>query len=148
VDSLTQSAASVWIKAIGAKQIPALAIVTGSLSLLVPMLLILSLVTGQKLPEHYPMQSIVSITYLGVFGSVLGFSLYFYLLKNIEASRVALITIVTPILAMFFGSGLNNEQLTEQVWCGAILTILGLSLYQYGGKIYLYSALYWAKVRG
>ncbi len=49
--------------------------------------------------------------YLGIGGSVIGFLLCFFVLKHVEATRVALITLVTPVSALLLGRYLNNEAL-------------------------------------
>lgn len=133
--SMIQSAASVWVKAIGDEELSPLATVAGTLTLMMPLFALVWTVSEQSWPKQYPLQSLLSISYLGAFGSLLGFSLYFYVLKHLEASRVALITIVTPILAMLLGAWLNDEKIGILLWCGAGLTVMGLSIYQYGGFV-------------
>ncbi|MEO9947045.1 DMT family transporter [Paraglaciecola sp.] len=75
-----------------------------------------------------------SIIYLGVFGSLFGFVGYFYILKRLSASTVSLVTLITPVLAMFLGSQLNGEVITDNLMIGATLIILGLFLYFFGNK--------------
>jgi drug/metabolite transporter (DMT)-like permease len=70
--------------------------------------------------------------YLGVIGSVLGFSLYFYVLKHVEANVAALITLVSPVFAMFLGQMVNGEPITAPVWAGAALVLGGLAVHQWG----------------
>jgi len=67
---------------------------------------------------------------LGIFGSVLGFILYFYILKRIEPIRVALITLITPITALFLGQNLNGEVIHASVWIGTGVVLGGLGLVQ------------------
>jgi drug/metabolite transporter (DMT)-like permease len=69
--------------------------------------------------------------YLGAFGSVLGFALYYYVLKHMETSKVSLITLVTPVLALLLGHLLNGEAVSGQVWMGTACISLGLSLHQH-----------------
>jgi drug/metabolite transporter (DMT)-like permease len=77
-----------------------------------------------------PARTGVAIVYLGVFGSVLGFALYYYIIKHMEAGKVALITLVTPVLALLLGSWLNGESVPLRVWLGAGCITLGLALHQ------------------
>jgi drug/metabolite transporter (DMT)-like permease len=47
-----------------------------------------------------------------------------------EAGRIALITLVTPVLALLLGHSLNNEVVLPQVWMGATSILLGLWLHR------------------
>ena len=79
----------------------------------------------------------MSIGYLAVFGSVLGFIMYFYVLKHIDASRVALVTLLTPMLALLLGQSLNNESINPAVWVGTFCILVGMSVYQWGARLVL-----------
>ncbi len=80
-------------------------------------------------------RSLYAILYLGVFGSLIGFIAYFYILQNLSASTVALVTLITPVFAMMLGAKLNGEIITLALVLGAICVLLGLTLYQFGDKL-------------
>ncbi len=80
-------------------------------------------------------RSLWSILYLGVFGSLIGFIAYFYILQNLKASTVALVTLITPVFAMMLGAQLNGEVITDALIIGAVFVLSGLGLYQFGGKL-------------
>jgi len=75
-----------------------------------------------------------SILYLGMVGTGIGFTLYYYLLKKVSASRVAMVALITPITALAVGSWLNNEPTIPIVWIGAALVCAGLLLYEFKPK--------------
>ena len=79
-------------------------------------------------------RSVAAIIYLGLFGSLLGFVAYYYILQQLSASTVALITLITPVIAISLGNLLNQEPLTAQLIQGSGLICLGLALYQWGGR--------------
>lgn len=87
---------------------------------------------GAQVPTDVPMRATLSIIYLGIIGSVLGFLLYFWLLKRITAVSLSLVTLVTPVTALFLGRWFNAERLPTEVWLGVGLILAGLSLYQFG----------------
>ena len=128
------SASAISIKRIGA-DVPALATTIGGLLVAVPLLVTVFLLSGESLPETVPLRAAWSIVYLGVIGSVLGFALYYYVLKHVEATRVALITLVTPVVALLLGSNLNGESIQAEAWIGTAAILSGLLLYEYGQKI-------------
>ncbi len=128
------SASAIAIKRIGA-DIPALATTVGGLAVTVPLLLVVYAVTGEPLPSHVPPRVAVSITYLGMVGSVLGFALYYYVLRHVEATRVALITLLTPVIALLLGKLLNGEDIHAEAWGGTATILTGLLLFEYGQRM-------------
>ncbi len=131
---LLHSVSAVWIKAIDA-QIPALEVTNGGLLVAAPLYLVTWLLFENSWPTNIPLRTALSISYLAIFGSVLGFIMYFYVLKHIDASRVALITLITPVVALLLGQGFNNESIQPVVWLGTCCILLGMSVYQWGSYI-------------
>ena len=66
----------------------------------------------------------------------MGFILFYYVLKHVEAGRVGLIPLVTPVSAMAVGSLLNGEAIPAVVWGGTGLILLGMSVYQWGHLLF------------
>jgi drug/metabolite transporter (DMT)-like permease len=126
---MVQAGSLVWVKHVGAG-IPVLALTTGALILVVT----LSLPLWWLLFGHIPAinrQASLSILYLGIFGSVAGFTLYFYVTKHLQAGQVALITLITPVSALLLGQWLNHEQVNIDIWLGTALILLGLGIHQW-----------------
>ena len=124
------SASLVWVKRIGDDS-PALATTAGGLAVSLPLFALVWVLADGRVPVNLGLRAEAAILYLGVFGSVLGFALYYYLIQRLEAGRVALITLVTPVLALFLGSLLNGEQIPLRVWIGTACIGVGLSIYQW-----------------
>ncbi|MET0027339.1 MAG: DMT family transporter [Candidatus Thiodiazotropha sp.] len=122
---ITHSASSVWIKRIDA-QLHGLVVTTGGLMVAVPLFLVSWFLQGQGWPEAMSERTLAAICYLGVIGSVLGFTLYYYILRHVETTRVALITLMTPVIALFAGAWLNAETIEPQIWVGTALILVGL----------------------
>jgi drug/metabolite transporter (DMT)-like permease len=133
VSVVTHSASAVWVKRINA-QLHGLVVTAGGLLVAVPLFLLSWFVQGESWPQVVGERALVSIVYLGVIGSVVGFALYFYILKNVETTKVALITLITPLFALFAGQWLNGEQIDQRVWIGTGLILLGLALFEFWGK--------------
>ncbi len=124
------SASLVWVKRIGDDS-PPLATTAGTLVVALPLFALVWLATDGRLPHAVPPRAGAAIVYLGVFGSVVGFALYYYVIKHLETGKVALITLVTPVLALLLGSVLNGEHVGVRVWGGTLLIGLGLSVHQW-----------------
>ncbi len=125
---IVQSASLVWVKRV-ATAIPALALTTGALAIVVACLLPAWWLLFGQIPSWSP-RAAISTLYLGVFGSVIGFTLYFYVTQQLAAAQVALITLITPVTALLLGLWLNHETTHWQVWLGTGLILLGLTLHQ------------------
>jgi drug/metabolite transporter (DMT)-like permease len=128
---IAYSASAVAIKRIGA-DVPALATTIGGLIVTLPLLLGIYIVSGEALPTMVPPRAIAAIVYLGVIGSVLGFALYYYVLKHVDTTRVALITLITPVIALLLGHLLNGEALQTEALVGTAAILSGLLLFEYG----------------
>ncbi len=129
------SLSSVWIKRIGA-QIHPLALNSGALAIAVPLYIASWLLFGHGIPERLPQHTMGAILYLAVVGTVLGFNLYFYVLKRVPATMIGLITLITPMLALLLGRTLNGEQTGINVWIGTATILSGLALYLWGGRLF------------
>ncbi|MET0066462.1 MAG: DMT family transporter [Candidatus Thiodiazotropha sp.] len=123
---ISHSASAVWIKRIDA-QLHGLAVTTGGLMVAVPLFLVSWFLQGQGWPEAVGVRALAAICYLGVIGSVLGFALYYYILRHLETTKVALITLITPLIALFAGAWFNAEPITPQIWIGTALILAGLA---------------------
>lgn len=98
----------------------------------IPMLIggILLLITGYLVEEtsnnDYNLTAVSSILYLAFFGSLVAFTLYFWLLKNINIVILSLITFITPVIAVMLGHFILNEELTFTSIIGTIFVLTGL----------------------
>ncbi|HHC73904.1 MAG TPA: DMT family transporter [Thiothrix sp.] len=130
-----QSSTAVWIKKIDAKQ-TGLTMTTGGLWVATPLCLITWLMFDGTWPEDWSNRALASIVYLSIFGSLLGFSLYYFLIHHIQASRLALITLITPVTALLLGHLLNQEVISVTVILGTLFILLGLTVFQWGNRLH------------
>src|SRR5574340_506376 len=84
-----------------------------------------------RLPSDVAPRAGIAIVYLGILGSVVGFTLYYYVIKHLDAGRVALIMLVTPVSALLLGQTLNAEFIPARGWAGIALIGAGLLLYEW-----------------
>jgi drug/metabolite transporter (DMT)-like permease len=71
--------------------------------------------------------SIAALLYLAIFGSVITFTLYFWLLERLPAKRLALIAYVIPLVAVGIGA-IRGEPMTARILAGATLVVAGTAL--------------------
>ncbi len=126
-----QSLGLVWIKRLADHSSP-VAINLGTLLFALPLFALTWLISDGQVPTAVPTRALIAIAYLGLFGSVVGFVMYFYMIKHMEAGRVALITLITPLIALLLGHTFNSEAVPFNVWLGTAGILTGLSLHQWG----------------
>ena len=124
------SASLVWIKRIGDDS-PPLATTAGALLVALPLFIAAWGVTGGHIPHGVPARASLAIVYLGTLGSVVGFALYYHIIRHVPAGSVALITLVTPLFALLLGNAANGEPITARVVLGAACITTGLALHQW-----------------
>jgi len=70
--------------------------------------------------------AILSLVYLALFGSVVTFVTYFWLLKHVEVVLLSLTAFVTPIIAVIAGVIVFQESFTLQMLAGSIFVLIGI----------------------
>lgn len=73
-------------------------------------------------------KSVLALGYLIVFGAILGFSAYMYLLSHTTVAKASTYAYVNPIVALLLGWGLAGEALTLRMWLAAGIIIGGVAL--------------------
>lgn len=122
------SVSSVWLKSLNTS-VAAFDQATGALLFAMPGLLLAWYVFDGALPTTVSDKSAGAIVYLAVMGSLVGFTLFFYVLKKLSPSAVSLITLLTPVLALFIGVVVAGERLTLSTLIGSGLVMLALLFY-------------------
>jgi len=124
----------VWVKSIKI-DMPPLTLVAGGLLFSMPLFMITYIIYAPPFPEYIPVKAMWSIIYLGVVGSVIGFVCFYYLLRHLATSTVALITLITPVVALWIGYMFNGESISANIYAGTLFVLLGLGLHQWGDAI-------------
>ena len=122
--SLSWTIGSLYSRTARQAESPALAI---AMQMLVggSLLLTLSLALGEWTPDlHVTLRSAASLLYLIVFGSLIGFSTYMWLLKVASPTAVGTYAYVNPAVAVLLGVLLAGERLPAQA-VAAMTVILG-----------------------
>ena len=119
---------SVLIKRMGCAY-SSLVVNTGSLGASVLVLVPMWFLMGADLPSNPAVRSVSAIIYLGVFGSFVGFVSYYYILKRLPTASAMLVTLMTPVIALYLGAALNEEVLDRDAIMGSICVLLGLLVY-------------------
>ena len=75
-----------------------------------------------------PARSWLALAYLVVFGSMLGYTAYVWLLKNARLSLVTTYAYVNPLVAVALGAIFVNEALTVRTLLASVAIVAGVAL--------------------
>lgn len=94
-------------------------------------LALMALVAGQWSHVHpatITLRSWLSLGYLIVFGSLIAFSAYIWLLKHVSPSRASTYAYINPVVAVLLGWLFGGEVLTTRHWIASGLVIAAVVL--------------------
>ncbi|MEM6567351.1 MAG: EamA family transporter [Planctomycetota bacterium] len=89
------------------------------------LLLIAAVVTEGGVPIPRTSSGIFSVTYLAGMGTVLTFTLYFWVLRRASPVALSLIAYVTPAIALLVGAVVGEEKVTPWTIGGLSLVLMG-----------------------
>jgi drug/metabolite transporter (DMT)-like permease len=95
------------------------------------LLLLASLITGEWTRvrlDQVSLHSMVSWVYLIVFGSLVGFTSYIWLLKATTTAKVSTYAYVNPTVAMILGWAMANEALTLRNVLAAVIILTSVAV--------------------
>jgi drug/metabolite transporter (DMT)-like permease len=96
------------------------------------LLAVLAALTGEHMAWPVPGRALLAWAYLTVFGSLVAFNAYMYLLSRTTAAVASSYAFVNPVIAMGLGVALGGEHLQASDWgaAGVVLVGVGLVLWQ------------------
>ncbi|MGH9867102.1 MAG: DMT family transporter [Candidatus Polarisedimenticolia bacterium] len=89
---------------------------------------VLAAVVERDRPLLLAPRPLAAILYLALFGSAITFSLYYWMLARIPATRVALLAFTIPVVAVVFGALVMHEPITGRTIAGGALVMAGVVL--------------------
>ncbi|MEQ1903311.1 MAG: EamA family transporter [Pirellulaceae bacterium] len=78
--------------------------------------------------ENFSRESIYAWLYLLIFGSLIAFSAFIWLMKNAEPDLVATYAFVNPVVAVFLGWYIANEKLSPNQLLGMTLVVAAVAM--------------------
>src|SRR6266496_3928710 len=96
--------------------------------------ILLSLMIKERTPDLAISQSLWAIAYLVIFGSLLAFSAYGYLLRHTRPALATSYAYVNPMVAVGLGVVLAGERLTPMEIAAILVTLTGVGLVSLGSS--------------
>lgn len=91
-------------------------------------LLAMSALRGETWPAHISDKSWGALLFLIVLGSLVAYSAYQWLLKNVRPLVASSNTFVNPVVAFVVGIWLANEQITHNEYIALVVILVGVAL--------------------
>jgi len=91
-------------------------------------LLCLSALAGEPWALNVPIGAWVAWTYLVVFGSLIAFNAYMYLISKVSSGIASSYTFVNPLIALGLGVTFGQERITSAEWRAVMVIFAGLVL--------------------
>ncbi len=95
-------------------------------------LLLASLLTGEKLTSLPTLQGFLSVGYLIVFGSIIAINAYMFLIRNTSPAIATSYAYVNPVVAVLLGTGFAGEILSPVEWVALGIIIFAVVLVTLG----------------
>jgi len=73
-------------------------------------------------------RAIFCLSYLTLFGTIIAFGLYWWLLRYGSANRLSLVAYIVPVLALIIGQAAGEKPLDAWSITGAALVLTGIFL--------------------
>ena len=88
--------------------------------------LVAGVAAGEHVHTHAHASSVLALGYLVVFGSIVAFTAYSWLLGNVPVSTVATYAYVNPVVAVALGALFRGEDLTLTSVVGGLVTVVAV----------------------
>jgi drug/metabolite transporter (DMT)-like permease len=92
------------------------------------LLLTLSVTVESHAVVTWSRDNILAIVYLALAGSVAAFLSYYTLVKLMDATRLSLITLIFPIVAVMLGALILHERIPPSTWAGMAAILAGVAI--------------------
>lgn len=92
------------------------------------LLMALGISTGEHITTTPPLEAWLGLAYLTVFGSIVAFSAYMYLLRRVRPALATSYAYVNPVVAVFLGLTIGSESLTGEGLIALPLILIGVGL--------------------
>ncbi len=129
VATLIFALTTLWVKQLGGGIEP-FRQNTGVLLFALPGFICFWYLSGAPAPERLDTRSVSGVLYLAICGTVIGATLFWYVLRHCSALTTSLIPLMTPMLAIYVGVLVDGEQVSRLEVLGSVMIVASLALYQ------------------
>lgn len=92
------------------------------------LLSLVGLVRGERITEMPPLSAWLAMAYLVLFGSIIAFTAYFYLIRTVRPALAVSYAYVNPVVAVALGLTLGGEIITGPIFIALPMILLSVAL--------------------
>ncbi|HLE40886.1 MAG TPA: drug/metabolite exporter YedA [Nitrospirota bacterium] len=96
--------------------------------------LLVSALWGERIVEMPSWKPVTAVLYLGIFGSLVGFTAYTYLLSRVRPALATSYAYVNPVIAVTLGIAIAGERITMIGVIAMAIIIVGVVLVAFGQR--------------
>ncbi len=126
--ALAVALSNVLVKARGTTFDPVILPATQMSFAILPLVAAGRVLEGNPLALKWTPRAVVSILYLALAGTVVAFLLFYWLLRRMDVTKVLLVSLVTPVLALAVGAAALGERLGAPAFLGTGMILAGVFL--------------------
>jgi drug/metabolite transporter (DMT)-like permease len=97
-------------------------------------LLVIAAWRGETISTPIDTQALLSLAYLTVFGSLVAFNAYMWLLAHVRATVATTYTLVSPIVGLALGASLGAEHYHAREWAACAVILGGVAVLLAGAR--------------
>jgi len=94
----------------------------------------LALAMGDRFPAHPAWSAVAALAYLSVFGSIIAYSAFVWLLRHVRPALATSSSYVNPVVALGLGAAFGGETVTWPLVAGIAVILVGMVLISRGGR--------------
>lgn len=83
---------------------------------------------GRVNPNAFSLDALLAFGFLVIFGSIVAFSAYIWLLRTVSPARVSTYAYVNPVVALFLGWAFHGEPITARTLVAAVVILLAVAI--------------------
>jgi drug/metabolite transporter (DMT)-like permease len=87
------------------------------------MMALFAVIAGEHVPRSPPIDAVLAWAYLAVFGSLVGYSAYTYLLRNARPAVATSYSYVNPAIAVAIGAAVGGETIGARTLVAVLLIV-------------------------
>ena len=95
---------------------------------------IFGFIIGEGAQLEFTQSGLLAVGYLIVFGSIISYPAYIYALKHLPVSFVATYAYINPVIALFLGWLVLDEQLNWMIGLAAVVILIAVAIVTRGAK--------------
>ncbi len=93
-----------------------------------------SAASGERIAVHPPAKAVAAMIYLAIFGSLVGYTAYTYLLNNVRPALATSYAYVNPVLAVLLGAWFAGEKISAMTVAAMLVILAGVVMVIAGQK--------------